>query len=152
MHASNGIRIHDPSVRAGEDGSCLRHAATVICKFSILGTTKLSKEQYEGRNIYRASNACPVKPPNIVRVFRTDRSQQNAQWIWSSPLTEIRIAGCVGVTAEPVTLPASQNAYATTTTPRFTMLVITYPYAQPARIQPAISINSTDILTAIPLS
>jgi hypothetical protein len=24
IHASNGIRIHDPFVRAGEDGSCLR--------------------------------------------------------------------------------------------------------------------------------
>jgi hypothetical protein len=24
IHASNGIRTHDPSVRAGEDGSCLR--------------------------------------------------------------------------------------------------------------------------------
>jgi hypothetical protein len=24
MHASSGIRTHDPSVRAGEDGSCLR--------------------------------------------------------------------------------------------------------------------------------
>jgi hypothetical protein len=24
FYASNGIRTHDPSVRAGEDGSCLR--------------------------------------------------------------------------------------------------------------------------------
>jgi hypothetical protein len=24
MHALSGIRTHDPSVRAGEDGSCLR--------------------------------------------------------------------------------------------------------------------------------
>jgi hypothetical protein len=26
IHASSGIRTHDPSVRAGEDGACLRLA------------------------------------------------------------------------------------------------------------------------------
>jgi hypothetical protein len=31
MHASSGIRTHDSSVRAGEDGSC--RAATVIGLF-----------------------------------------------------------------------------------------------------------------------
>jgi hypothetical protein len=30
IHASIGIRIHDPSVRAGEDGSCLDRSATLI--------------------------------------------------------------------------------------------------------------------------
>jgi hypothetical protein len=31
-----------------------------------------------------------------VRVFRPDRFQENAQWIWSSPLTELRTVGCMG--------------------------------------------------------
>jgi hypothetical protein len=30
MHASSGIRTHDPSVPEGEDISCLDRAATVI--------------------------------------------------------------------------------------------------------------------------
>jgi hypothetical protein len=30
IHASSGFRTHDPSVRAGEDGSCRRPGATVI--------------------------------------------------------------------------------------------------------------------------
>jgi hypothetical protein len=43
------------------------------------------------------------------RVLRPDRSEQNAQWIWSSPLTEIRVVGCIWVITELslhyVTLP-----------------------------------------------
>jgi hypothetical protein len=34
MHASSGNRIHDPSVRVGEDGSCLRkrgHSDRPLC-------------------------------------------------------------------------------------------------------------------------
>jgi hypothetical protein len=34
IHASSGIRTHDPSARAGEDGSCFRRRATLIGKFS----------------------------------------------------------------------------------------------------------------------
>jgi hypothetical protein len=30
IHASSGIRTHDPSVRAGEDGSCLIRPAALI--------------------------------------------------------------------------------------------------------------------------
>jgi hypothetical protein len=30
LHASSGIRTHDPSVRVGEDSSALECAATVI--------------------------------------------------------------------------------------------------------------------------
>jgi hypothetical protein len=36
-----------------------------------------------------------------VRFLRLGRSQQNAQWIWSSPLTDVRIIGCVWVTKRP---------------------------------------------------
>jgi hypothetical protein len=33
----------------------------------------------------------------IVPVFRPGCSQQNAQWIWSYPFTEIRIVGCISL-------------------------------------------------------
>jgi hypothetical protein len=44
IHALNGIRIHDPSVRAGEDSSCLRprdHCDRHVC------TTNRRKFEYK---------------------------------------------------------------------------------------------------------
>jgi hypothetical protein len=41
IHVLSGIRTHDPSVRASEDSSCLRHAATVISSVN----TKLYKHE-----------------------------------------------------------------------------------------------------------
>jgi hypothetical protein len=34
IHASSGIRTHDPSVRAGEDGSCLKACPHYSCSCS----------------------------------------------------------------------------------------------------------------------
>lgn len=53
-----------------------------------------------------------------ARIFIPDRSQLNAQWIWSSPLTEIGIVGSVCVTTQALVTvhqPPSSNAAANTT-------------------------------------
>jgi hypothetical protein len=41
---SNGIRTHDPSVRAGTNSSCLNRAATVIGKYSAYYSQRIFKK------------------------------------------------------------------------------------------------------------
>jgi hypothetical protein len=57
---------------------------------------------------------------SIVRILTPVHSQQNAQLVWSSPLTVIRVAGCVGVIAG---VPA--HNVATTNAPLFVATLLT---------------------------
>lgn len=47
---------------------------------------------------------------DTIRVLTHVRSQQNAQWIWSSPLTEVTIMGCKMIL--PPSLPSINRAVA----------------------------------------
>jgi hypothetical protein len=51
IHASSGIRTHDPSVRAGEDGSCLRPRGHYDFRFIFTGIKTLGKMQNQNKKI-----------------------------------------------------------------------------------------------------
>jgi hypothetical protein len=59
-------------------------------------------------------NICVLTIPCVWGMFIPACSQQNAQWIWFSPLTAMRIVGCVWVSETEVHLAPSHNAAATT--------------------------------------
>jgi hypothetical protein len=71
---------------------------------------------------------------STVHLFRLGRSQYNAHWVWSSPLTEMRIVGCVwvitGTSLQLVTLSPSHNVV-TTTAPLLAIILLSSPYAPP---------------------
>jgi hypothetical protein len=63
---------------------------------------------------------------NTVLVFRSGRSGQNAQWICSHPLTEVRTVWCVQVSQPPF-----YNAVTTTAALILTILFTSNPEAIP---------------------
>jgi hypothetical protein len=77
-----------------EDGGStfFRNVSKLLSDQSEIGRTEnVNLSQNHG---YIFNESC------TVRVISPVRSQQNSQWIWSSPLTEIRTAGCAWVVTE----------------------------------------------------
>jgi hypothetical protein len=91
-HATNGIRIHDPSVWRGEDISCLDLAATVIGREEVkIGNTndRIGKQRLMWCGYIRRME-CVLLPSQAFEWSQIGpRKRGRLRWIWDDEVTEL---------------------------------------------------------------